>query len=413
MPVIDSAKKECGVSAYISQNNNNALSDRIIGLDILRGIAVLGIFWMNIQSFAAPFSSYSNPMSFGDLNGANFWAWALAHMFAELKFMTIFSILFGVGLVIFYQRAEAKGLNAFELNMQRMLWLMVFGVIHAYVIWFGDILFLYAVCGLVVVKCINLSTKKLLILSSTLFLVPVFLIYLMHLIFAVAGQELLAEVAPLWAPSEAELASEIAAYKGSWLEARIQSAETAFSIQMSGLFLFAWRATACMLLGIVMLRTGFITGALSIKTYCYAAIIGLTVGLSLSAYGIAENLSHEFSFVYSGSIGILPNYLGSLATSVAYIALIMLLIKSNALPRLQTLLANVGKMAFSNYIMQSLLGTFIFYGFGLSYFAELSRVSLMYVVLFVWALQLIGSSLWLNRFQQGPLEQFWRYLTYR
>jgi len=393
--------------------NNNDLNERIISLDVLRGIAVLGIFWMNIQAFAAPFSSYSNPMAYGDLTGANFWAWAIAHVFGEFKFMTIFSILFGVGIVIFYQRAESKGLNAFDLNMQRMLWLMAFGMVHAYVIWFGDILFLYAVCGLVVVKCIELPLKKLLILAVVLFLVPVILIYFMHLIFWVAGEELLSEVMPFWAPSDAELAKEIAAYKGSWLQARIYSAETAFSIQSSGLFFFGWRGVACMLLGVAMLRTGFISAALQSKTYVYIAVVGLALGLGLSSIGVIKNVSNQFSFVYSGSIGTLYNYIGSLATSVAYIALVMLLVKSKAFQIIKVLLMNVGKMALSNYIMQSVIATFIFYGFGLGYFGDLSRVSLIYIVLLVWAIQLVSSSLWLSRFQQGPLEQLWRYLTYR
>ena len=130
-----------------------------------------------------------------------------------------------------------------------------------------------------------------------------------------------------------------------------------------------------------MLRTGFISAALQSKTYVYIAVVGLALGLGLSSIGVIKNVSNQFSFVYSGSIGTLYNYIGSLATSVAYIALVMLLVKSKAFQIIKVLLMNVGKMALSNYIMQSVIATFIFYGFGLGYFGDLSRVSLIYIVL--------------------------------
>ena len=157
---------------------------RIISLDLLRGFAVLGILWMNIQSFSAPLASYSNPTAYGDLSGANFYAWAVANIFAEFKFMTLFSILFGTGIAIFYRRASEKGFNAQALNTRRMRWLLVFGLIHGYFIWYGDILVIYAICGLIAVKFVDASTRRLLVSASLMLMVPVLFIYLLSLLIA-------------------------------------------------------------------------------------------------------------------------------------------------------------------------------------------------------------------------------------
>ncbi len=397
-----------------SLKHKNAIGhNRIVSLDVLRGIAVLGIFWMNIQSFAAPFSAYTNPTAFGDFSGFNYWLWVVGHIFAEFKFMTIFSILFGASMAIFYQRAEAKGLNAFDLNMQRMLWLLGFGLVHAYLIWYGDILFTYALCGLVVVNLINMSTKRLYFIVGGLLMVPVCMIVLVHWGAPYAGEEFVAEQMAFWSPSEAELAKEIEAFKGSWLETRIVSAQSAMLIQFSGIFMVGWRVVACMLLGVIMLRTGFISASLSSSTYRSIALWLLPFGVSLSALGVVQNQAHGFSMQYSSDIGTLYNYVGSLFTAIAYIALTMLLVKSKIVLGLQVALANVGKMAFSNYITQSLIATFVFYGFGLNYFAELDRAEALVVVALVWVTLLLVSSLYLSRYKHGPLEQLWRYLTYR
>ncbi|MBL4673965.1 MAG: DUF418 domain-containing protein [Arenicella sp.] len=168
-----------------------------------------------------------------------------------------------------------------------------------------------------------------------------------------------------------------------------------------------------MLVGIALLRIGFITASMHSSRYKLAALIALPLGLSLSAWGVIENIAHDFSMEFSIGLGTLFNYFGSLATTIGYVSLVMLLCQSHALAGFKSALINVGKMAFTNYIMQSLICTFIFYGYGLDYFAELSRAQCLAVVVMVWAIQLCYSTLWLSRFKQGPLEQFWRYLTYR
>ena len=386
---------------------------RITSLDLLRGIAVLGILWMNIQSFSSPLAAYGNPTAYGDFSGANFYAWAVANVFAEFKFMTLFSILFGSGIAIFYTGASEKGFDAQALNTRRMQWLLVFGAIHGYFIWYGDILFVYAICGLIAVKFINSSIKRLLVSASVMLMVPVLFIYLLSLLIATGDAQLITELTLDWLPSEALLQQEISAFKGSWLDARLASLARVITFQSAGLFIYGWRALACMLIGIALLRIGFITASMHASYYKRVALIALPVGLSLSVWGVMKNIAADFSMEFSIGLGTLFNYFGSLATAIAYIALVMLLCQSQVLAGFKSALVNVGKMAFTNYIMQSLICTFIFYGYGLNYFAELSRVECLAVVVMVWLVQLCYSTLWLLRFRQGPLEQLWRYLTYR
>jgi uncharacterized protein len=126
-------------------------SQRIVALDALRGFAILGILIMNIQSFAMIEAAYFNPTAYGDLTGLNKWVWILSHMLADQKFMTIFSMLFGAGIILFTTRAEAKGRSALKLHYRRTFWLLVIGLLHAYLLWTGDILVPYALCALVVV----------------------------------------------------------------------------------------------------------------------------------------------------------------------------------------------------------------------------------------------------------------------
>jgi uncharacterized protein len=123
--------------------------ERIGSLDVLRGFAVLGILGMNIQSFAMIGKAYVNPNTYGDMSGANYWVWLLSHIFFDQKFMTIFSMLFGAGIVLMTQRQEASTGKSAKVHYRRMAILLIFGLIHAYVIWYGDILFTYALCGMV------------------------------------------------------------------------------------------------------------------------------------------------------------------------------------------------------------------------------------------------------------------------
>ena len=123
-------------------------AERIVAIDILRGFALLGILIMNIQGFAMPAAAYSNPTAYGDLSGANRWVWTLSHVFADQKFMTIFSLLFGAGIVLMSEKLDERGQRAWGVHYRRTFWLLLFGLAHAFLLSSGDILVAYAVCGL-------------------------------------------------------------------------------------------------------------------------------------------------------------------------------------------------------------------------------------------------------------------------
>src|SRR5437667_1168182 len=125
-------------------------TERIVSMDVLRGFALLGILVMNIQSFAMVGAVYDNPTAYDDLNGANFVVWLLSHLLADQKFISIFSMLFGAGIVLMWQRAACSGARPARLHYRRMGWLILFGLLHAYLLWYGDILYTYGICGLFV-----------------------------------------------------------------------------------------------------------------------------------------------------------------------------------------------------------------------------------------------------------------------
>ena len=132
---------ECALNSPIE------ISDRIASLDVLRGFAVLGILVMNIQAFAMPMAAYFNPTAYGDLSGVNFFTWLVSYLFVDQKFLSMFSLLFGAGICLFADRVEARSGRSAGLHYRRMFWLLLFGLVHAYFLWSGDILVTYALCG--------------------------------------------------------------------------------------------------------------------------------------------------------------------------------------------------------------------------------------------------------------------------
>ena len=181
------------------------LKNRIHTLDLLRGFAVLGILIMNITSFSQISIAYMNPKIGGGLEGYNQYFHAFNYIFADTRFMSIFSILFGAGVVLFTQRIEAKGKRVNALHYKRMFWLLIFGLIHAYFIWAGDILVTYAICGILVFFFRKKSIQKLFILAVILFLVPISLNFMTY--YGMPAVELESTFA-FFDPSAEEIASQ-------------------------------------------------------------------------------------------------------------------------------------------------------------------------------------------------------------
>jgi len=389
------------------------LADRIATLDVIRGFALLGILIMNIQTFAMPSSAYINPTAFGDLSGLNSWVWMLSHVLADQKFMSLFSMLFGAGICLFADRAEAKGQRPAALHYRRMLWLLVFGLIHAYLIWYGDILVAYALCGLWAYAFRRCRVKTLLIFGLVLVAISSALDLITGLSLDHMPAQAVAEIRNAWQPSVAEIDAELTAYRGGWSEQLPLRAKTAAFFQTT-LFLttIAWRVTGMMLIGMALFRSGVLGAQRSERFYWTLALIGGLVGLAPILSGLAINQRAQFEFEYSMFIGSQYNYWGSIGLAISYLCLIVLAVRGRWLTGLQSRLAAVGRTAFSNYIFQSLLCSLIFYGHGFGQFGHINRSQQLLVVVSIWVLQLLLAPYWLARFRFGPLEWVWRSLTY-
>ncbi|MBO6792414.1 MAG: DUF418 domain-containing protein [Balneolaceae bacterium] len=386
---------------------------RIQSLDILRGIAILGILILNIQSFAMPGAAYLNPTAFGDFDGLNFWVWLFSHAFADQKFITIFSILFGAGIVLVTQKAEAKSGKSAGLHYKRNFWLLIIGLIHAHLIWYGDILVAYALGGFIVYFFRKMQPRTLLILGTLVFSVHSVLYIMTGTSIPYWPQEALQDTMLMWHPPTSEIQQEINALTGSLSEQiNYNSAGALVMETMVYAILFFWKTTGLMLIGMALYKMGILSAERSSTFYKRGLLVGFIIGFPIVIYGMIQNLAVNFSFEYSMFLGSQYNYWGSLFVSFGYICAVMLLAKSGKFEALKSKLAAVGQMALTNYIAQSVIGVLLFFGIGFGLFGEVDRIMQLTIVFAIWALQLWWSKPWLDRYKFGPLEWVWRSLSY-
>jgi uncharacterized protein len=386
---------------------------RIDALDVLRGFAVLGILVMNIQTFSMPMAAYLNPTAYGSLEGINGVVWGISHLLTDQKMMALFSMLFGAGIVLFCERADAAGRSVAGFHYRRNAWLLIFGLLHGYLLWYGDILFLYALCAFVLYPLRNKSARTLVKLAIV-FLSVSSIMYLLTAfgLQSMPEEDLAAQIMPQWQPTAEQINTEIAAYQGNWMSQMALRVPTTLEMQGLALVLWGfWRASGMMLLGMALYKTGIMTGKADIAVYRNLLMTGLLVGLPLSAYGIFWNVNNnwQLSSMFAGSQF---NYWGSVLISLGWMGALLIVLKKQLLRRLTDRLAAAGRMAFTNYIMQTLICGLIFYGHGLGLFGQVERWGQLLIVLGIWTLQLWWSPIWLRHFRFGPLEWLWRSLTY-
>ncbi len=387
--------------------------ERIISLDILRGFAVMGILIMNIQSYSMIGAAYLNPTAYGDLSGFNRWIWALSHLFADMKFMGLFSILFGAGIVLFTQRAGEKGHSPASLHYRRTFWLLVIGLMHAYLIWYGDILVTYALCALTVYFLRKLPPKRLLIIGLTLVAIGSILYIFFGLSIPYWPEQAIQGNLDYWQPSKVAITAELAAYRGSWLAQMVYRIPGSLIFQ-TFIFLIhtSWRAGGLMLIGMALYKWGVLSAQRNKKFYRNMFLTGFGLGLPLIIFGILRNFHANWDFKYSMYLGSQFNYWGSMLVAFGYIGLVMLFCKRAVLSKIAIAFAAAGRMAFTNYLVQSLICTTLFYGHGFGLYGRVERTGQILIVFGIWILQLILSPLWLKYFRFGPIEWAWRSLTY-
>ena len=398
------------MSSFVSPTTTNS---RIQSLDLLRGIAILGILIMNIQSFAMPSAAYSNPMAYGDVTGLNLWTWILSHLFADQKFMSIFSVLFGAGIVLLTEKKELQTGSSAKIHYTRNGLLLLIGLLHAHLIWYGDILVAYALCSFLVYPLRKLSSRKLLITGILLVSVPSILNGLFQFSLPYMPATEVQDLRMDWAPSSDMIEQEIAAFTGTLSNQITQNSQQALFLEtFVFMILFLWRAGGLMLLGMALYKSGILSAVHSRAFYIKSAIYSLAIGFPIVIYGMHMNFTMNWDFQYSMFIGSQFNYWGSLFIAYGYISLIMLFAQSENYYTIKKRLSSIGQMALTNYIMHSFIGAFIFFGVGFGLFGKIDRSLQILIVGIIWIFQYLTSEKWLKNYKFGPLEWVWRSLTY-
>ena len=380
-------------------------SDRITSLDALRGFALLGILVINIRVFSMPEQTLLNPTVYGDFTGLDYWTWFLGHVFAQAKFITLFSALFGAGVLLFVESKEEKGQDAVRLHLRRTAVLIAIGLLHAYLLWYGDILVTYGLTGIFLLFVRDLDARRLTTLAG------VFLLFVpaIELFAAVSiGGE---AIAAQWQPAEAAIREQVATYRGGWLDQMSHRVSSSFQRQTSGFIGQSfWRVGGVMLLGMALYKKGVLTDERSTAFY-RRLVAGGVVGVGIVVAGVAYVEANDWSAgaaLYWRQF----NYVGSLLVAGGYVGLVTLFVRWRGEGLATRALAAVGRTAFTNYLLQTVVATTIFYGHGLGLFGSVSRVEAMGIVVAIWAVQVPLSVLWLRYFRFGPVEWVWRTLTY-
>ncbi|MFA9478242.1 DUF418 domain-containing protein [Phycisphaerales bacterium AB-hyl4] len=383
-------------------------------LDVLRGMAILGILVLNIQSFAMPSFAYIVPTAWGDFTGANFAVWLASHLLADQKFVTIFSLLFGAGIVLMAERQQAKGLSAAGLHYRRMAWLALFGLLHAYLIWYGDILLTLALCGAAAYLVWRLPPAALVGIGLVAIAIPATCWGALGMTLSHWPDEAIAGLEHDWGPAAIEEARwEYQVYNAGWLAQMPHRAMMALYLQTFVLVFHSfWAISGLMCLGMALYKAGWLTGQASAWTYHLALGLAVLVGLPVIGLGVMHNMQRGWDATWP-FVGMQFNYWGSLLVAGGWIAAAVLLVRHQWLSRVRQALSAVGQTALSNYLFQSLLCTFIFYGHGLGAFGDITRLGQLGLVLVVWSIQIALSLWWVRRYRFGPMEWLWRSMTYR
>ncbi len=417
-------------------------NSRITLIDMLRGFALLGILLMNIPGFSM--ADYSFEAFKNDPGSFNFWLYQFIGIFFEGKMRAMFGMVFGAGVLLFIANKSAKGVSVHMLYYRRMFWLLLFGLIHSHLIlWIGEILYLYAVCGMILYLFRNVPPKYLVwavpIVAVVSFVAGTIqyqdirekrIAYTEATQAKTQNQTLTTaqnkalsewrEIEKTMIPNREDAKANTKKMKSDYSTVAGYLRPIVLEFQTKYLPFEVWDSLALMLLGLALFKWGFLTGAWSNKDYLTVVKIGYGIGLPLVIYSNYYSFHHfstlEANLARMEQVAI--NWVNliypfqRILLVMAHAASLILIYKSGVVQGLMNRLVAVGRMAFTNYISHSVICTLFFFGYGLNYFAELEFYQIYFVVLAIWIFQLIISPIWLKYFLFGPLEWLWRSLTY-
>lgn len=413
-------------------------AERITALDAVRGFALLGILLMNIVAWGMHLAAYDNPTVAGGATGLNLWMWTISHVLVEGKMRALFSMVFGAGIVLFTSRLEARGAGVAvaDLYYRRTLWLMAFGVAHVYLLWIGEVLYPYALCALALFPFRNMRPRPLLAIAGSLMvLLSIVSVWSAHdsrttrdkgleaIRLEAEGKKLdedrksakreYEDWLKMVQPGPDEIKKDTKGFGGGLLDVLAYRARLVWEYGHAYPYYSPWLLDvwAMMLAGMAFFKLGIIDGRRSNAFYLRLAVAAYVIGIGVNSFSAWNCIRTRWDPVLRGYFSTTYD-LGRLAVSVGHMSLIVLMVRSGSLPSLSSRLAAVGRTAFSNYVLQSVICSLLFYGYGFGLYGKLQRYQLAYVVLPIWVVQLVVSPIWLRHFRFGPLEWCWRSLTY-
>lgn len=400
-----------------------ASTDRLPAMDIARGFAVMGILAMNIIAFAMPVAAYFNPLAWGGTSLADISAWALSFILVDGKMRGLFSLLFGASMLLAMDKAEMAGRNGRMAHITRSFWLAIIGLIHYLLLWWGDILMLYALVSLIALTCTGRQPIALVKLAFLAFAVHfVVLIGIMLSIYATQSAALAPDATPtaiqamadmltrIGHPGTSDIAREITLYRGPFAPMVIDRAADLPGWILAGFQFMALDTLGFMLLGMAMLKAGFMTGQWPAAQYFMTArhcfLIGIPPMAALAAWAIGSGFDTvtTFGIVFAWSFPL------RIPLTVGFAALIFWAVVRTKPGALMERIGAAGKMTLTNYLGTSLIMTELFYGWGLGWFGTLTRAQSYLLLPPMWLLMLVWSQPWLEKFRYGPAEWLWRSL---
>ncbi|NML06384.1 DUF418 domain-containing protein [Sphingomonas sp. G-3-2-10] len=395
---------------------------RLQSLDTVRGVAVMGILLLNIVAFSMPMAAYFNPRAYGGAEGIDLTVYLANFVLFDGKMRGLFSFLFGASILMVIQRAEAKGESPARVHYMRMIWLLLFGLVHLWLVWFGDILGHYALIGMLAYFLRNVRPARLVIFGVLMVLVQAmifaFLPVMVHALQSApadpdaakkAAQSLAELNRGFGIPTAGEIAKNLAIYRGDYAGIFAERLRENPTGPVTTTLLFGFETLAYMMFGMAALKTGLLRGDWDRARYRKWLWIGFGIGIPAYAALAVYLINADFN-LFSIVLGamMLPTLFRPFMI-VGWACLIILLARPGG--ALTSRIAATGRMAFTNYLTTSLICTTLFYGYGLGWYGYLGRAELYLVVFAVWALMLLWSKPWLARFRYGPLEWLWRSLS--
>lgn len=373
--------------------------ERNVTLDFVRGVAILGILLLNISAFGLPKAAYLNPAWSGSASLSDAWTWALLDLLAQVKFLTLFALLFGAGLQLLLPRGK-------RWIQSRLTLLALLGFIHGLFFWDGDILLAYALVGLVSWRMVREAhhVKWLFNTGVVLYLTGIAVLVLLGLISGTAANR-------SWAPDAANLQYEQYWKLHGGMEAVSNRADMLSDNLLALGAQYGWQLAGMMLMGAALMRSGWLKGQFSLRHYRRTGALLVAAGMAVNLPAIFAQWYLAWDYRWCAFLLQAPRELSAPLQAIGYAALAWGYWPQLCRFRLVGAIACVGRMALTNYLLQTLICTTLFYHLGL--FMRFDRLQLLAFVPPIWAVNLLVSSLWLRRFRQGPVEWLWRQLTLR